>query len=266
MIAGRADDWLGELDLGAIRAAVALAPDRDGGAGVGVSEGHGPLSRLLISALVADESIAAERGRSLAQEGRVHDLSVERGEISAQVTGTGGREREVVLTARPVPSRIWASVSEAAVGDPAIEAAVAGREQSLHLQHGLAADWGEPLVPARPHDQRDVQLLLRDQGHRCQHVAALAYLLADAIDADPSVLLRWRGCEPVTASGPGRPPPAPAEPDPLADDDRWMAGPLPEPAAPRPLPAGAVLMPRRAASTSAGTTSPGAAAGVRRFS
>jgi hypothetical protein len=27
VMAGRADDWLGDLDLGAIRAAVALAPD-----------------------------------------------------------------------------------------------------------------------------------------------------------------------------------------------------------------------------------------------
>jgi SNF2 family DNA or RNA helicase len=27
VLAGRADDWLGDLDLGAIRAAVALAPD-----------------------------------------------------------------------------------------------------------------------------------------------------------------------------------------------------------------------------------------------
>ena len=32
VIAGRSEDWLGELDLGAIRAAVALAPDAIEGA------------------------------------------------------------------------------------------------------------------------------------------------------------------------------------------------------------------------------------------
>lgn len=209
---------------------------------MGLSSGHGPLSRLLVSALVADEeSIAAERGRALADEGRVHDLTVERGQIAAQVTGTGGRELEVTLTARPIPSRIWATVSEAAEGDPTLEAAVAGREQSVHLQHGLAADWGEPLVPRGR--SLNVTCGCSQSGHRCQHVAAVAYALADAIDADPSLLLRWRGCEPVVAGAAGRPEePVPVEADALADDDRWTAGSLPEPVAPRPLPAGAVLM------------------------
>jgi hypothetical protein len=58
-------------------------------------------------------------------------------------------------------------------------------------------------------------------------VAALAFAVADAIDRDPSLFLRWRGCAPVEA--------APARRDP------WEAGPLPEPRPLRALPPGAVL-------------------------
>jgi len=73
-------------------------------------------------------------------------------------------------------------------------------------------------------------------------VAALAFAVADEIDADPSLLLRWRGCVAATE--------VPIEADvvstaesslDLTDDDPWRAGALPEPRPLRPLPVGAVL-------------------------
>jgi hypothetical protein len=73
-------------------------------------------------------------------------------------------------------------------------------------------------------------------------VAALAFAVADEIDADPSLLLRWRGC----VAAPEVPTEAEvvstAEPSlDLMDDDPWRAGVLPEPRPLRPLPVGAVL-------------------------
>ena len=63
----------------------------------------------------------------------------------------------------------------------------------------------------------------------CKHVAAVAFVVADAIDSDPSLLLRWRGCEPVA-------PPASRSGDPwLAGAAARCRGPL------RALPPGAVV-------------------------
>ncbi len=65
---------------------------------------------------------------------------------------------------------------------------------------------------------------------------ALAYVVANAIDENPAVLLEWRGCtmeEPAVAEEPG-PRARPAA-------DAWSAGQLPAIGEPRPLPVGSVL-------------------------
>ena len=109
----------------------------------------------------------------------------------------------------------------------------------MHLEHLLLEDWSEPLVP-RPYELGRACSCESDETP-CEHVAALAFAVADAIDADPSLLLRWRGC----AGEPGEEAPierVPAQPAvDLRGDDPWQGGTFPELAPPRPLPVGAVL-------------------------
>jgi uncharacterized Zn finger protein len=196
--------------------------------------GQGPWARLLATAVVRDEGSAlAERARSLVREGEVGPVDVEPGTLAANVAGYA-----VAITAKPVPPRIWAAMARFARGNRPLEQAVEGRAQSVHLDHLMTVDWSEPLVP-RPYELGRSCTCADDP---CEHVAALAFAVAAEIDADPSALLRWRGCvaapapldEAVTASTP--------EPDAdLTDDDPWRAGVLPEPRPLRPLPVGAVL-------------------------
>lgn len=195
--------------------------------------GQGPWSRLFASAVVADESSAtAEHGRSLARGGGVHTVGVTEGKITALVED-GGREHAVELAAEPVPPRIWAAASRSARGNPQLEAAVAGRTQSVQLEHVMAVDWEEPLVPPARALRRTCSC---GAPVPCAHVAGLAYALADRIDREPSLLLRWRGCtEPVEAAA--EPEPAPI----VATDEIWAATAPPELGPQRPLPAGAVL-------------------------
>ena len=69
VIAARSEDWLGDLDLGALRAAVELSTDSTGGGGM--SLGKGPWARLFATAVVPDESSSvAEHGRRLVRVGR----------------------------------------------------------------------------------------------------------------------------------------------------------------------------------------------------
>jgi uncharacterized Zn finger protein len=197
--------------------------------------GRGPWARWLVTAVVPDESSArAERGRTLARTGFVHTVTVAEGVISAYVIGSSGGEYAVTITSAPVPKRVWAMVARSARGKRPLENAVAGREQSVHLQHEMMVDWDEPLLPRAQALRRTCGCPDADRTGACKHVAALAYVIADAIDQDPSLLLRWRGCAD----------PHVADPDARTlstETDPWRVGALPQARATRALPAGAVL-------------------------
>jgi uncharacterized Zn finger protein len=197
--------------------------------------GQGPWARLFATAAVGDEgSSSAEAGRALARGGDVHTVAVTEGVLSGRVE-EDGEEFAAEIAAEPVSPRIWAAASRSARGNPQVEAAVAGRAQSVQLEHVMTVDWEEPLVPATRSLRRTCSC---GRPGTCAHVAALAYVLADRIDREPSLLLRWRGCtEPAErAEAP------PAEPEPIvATDEIWEAGPLPQLGPPRPLPTAAVL-------------------------
>jgi len=151
---------------------------------------------------------------------RVDSLDVEVGRVTARVDGC-----DVSLSAEPVARASWAAMVRYGRGMGPLEQAVTGRLQSTHLDHLLAEDWGEQLIPRPGQIRRDCSC---DEGGACEHVAAVGVAFADAIDEDPSLLLRWRGCV-------DEPPPQYLQGDP------WLGGELPEPTPSRALPVGAVL-------------------------
>jgi hypothetical protein len=191
--------------------------------------GHGPWARLVASAIVPDESSPrAERGRELARAGAVSGVTVAEGVVRARVVGSSGAEYAVVLETAPLAPTAWTAAVRAARGLRGLEDGVEGAEQSVHLVHHLEAELQEPLAPPTRRIRTSCECPDREWSTVCKHVAALAFVLADAIDGDPSLLLRWRGCEPVV-------PPASRNGDP------WAAGDLPAPRPRRALPPGAVV-------------------------
>jgi len=191
--------------------------------------GAGPWARWLASAVVPDESSArAQRGRALARAGAVDSVAVAPGVITARVTGSTGNLYAVSIDAAPVPARAWHEASRAARSRPALAPSLEGRSQSVHLGHLMTTEHGVSLAPPPAAIRRSCTCPDSDVSGACKHVAAVAFGLADAIDRDPALFLRWRGCEPV---------PAPA----ARSRDPWQAGPLPEPRPLRALPPGAVL-------------------------
>ncbi len=151
------------------------------------------------------------------------------GVIRAQVG-----ECAVTLSADPVPPRIWAAMTRFARGRGPLEEAVAGRIQSVHLEHLMAEDWGEPLVPRARSIARSCTC---DDEDVCEHIVAATFAFADRADGDASVLLQWRGCI-------DDPPPfeaLPAVQEERRPEDPWHGGALPDPREPRVVAAGAVL-------------------------
>jgi hypothetical protein len=198
--------------------------------------GRGPWARLLAAAAVPDESSStAERGRSLARGGAVHTVRIARGELSALVAD-GDDEYAPTIAAEPVRPRIWTAIVRSARGNGPLEAAVKGRKQSVQLEHLMTVDWEEPLVPPARAVRRACTCPAPGE---CEHVAALAYVVAHAIDRDPSLLLRFRACESAQQEDS---PPAPPPPAPAPMGDVWQpGGALPALGPARPLPVGAVL-------------------------
>jgi hypothetical protein len=191
--------------------------------------GVGPWARLVASAIVPDEGSArAERGRQVARAGAVADVTVGPGAIRARVRGSSGSDYAVSLESAVLPSAVWQRAARDARVRTPLQEGVEGSAQSVHLAHYLETEQGEPLVPPTRRIRTSCSCPGREFASVCKHVAALAFVIADAIDADPSLLLRWRGLEPVV-------PPASRSGDP------WRAGDLPAPRPVRELPPGAVV-------------------------
>jgi uncharacterized Zn finger protein len=206
----------------------------DGGGGVTERSGRGAWARLFASAVVRDEgSAVAEQGRELVRAGEVGPIELQPGTLAASVAGCSAE-----IAAATMPPRIWAAMKRFARGNRPLEDAIEGRIQSVHLEHLLIEDWSEPLVP-RPYELG--RTCSCSSGRElCEHVAALAYAVADGIDADPSLLLRWRGCGTDAIEPRDEAVPVAQHLD-LADEALWRAGDFPEPRPLRPLPVGAVL-------------------------
>lgn len=191
--------------------------------------GVGPWARWVASAVVPDESSTrAERGRELARIGAVRGVTVSEGSVGGSVASSSGGSYEVRLDAPLVPRHVWTQAVAEARRNPTLAAGVEGTAQSVHLAHQLETRHEEPLVPVSRQIRRSCTCPDADRSPVCKHVAALAFVLADAIDDDPSLLLLWRGCLPARA-------PASRAADP------WASEPLPLPRPPRALPPGAVV-------------------------
>ena len=152
------------------------------------------------------------------------------GAIRPGCAARAARDYAVSLESGALPARVWAEAVRAARGRarrsrPGVE----GTAQSVHLAHYLETEQREPLVPPTRSIRTSCTCPDRERSQRCASTSPpWRSSVADAIDADPSLLLRWRGCEPVA-------PPASRSGDP------WLAGPLPPPRPLRALPPGAVV-------------------------
>lgn len=135
----------------------------------------GPWSRSFLAAVVGN----AER-----PDLEVRNLRIEPGLITAEVEGC-----EVTLSASPIPKRTWESIKRFAKGMGALEDAVTGRVQSVHLEHLLEEDWDEHLIPRRS----AIWLKCSCDDQICAHEVALVYAVADEIESKAVALLRWRG-------------------------------------------------------------------------
>jgi uncharacterized Zn finger protein len=131
------------------------------------------------------------RGRTYARQGQVLSLDLAAGSVRATVQGSRPTPYRVRLAVEPFTELIWTKVE------------IALAEQAIYSAHLLAGDMpsdiedvfaaaGAPLFPARPGDLT-MDCNCPDWEVPCKHLAATLYLLGERFDADPFLILAWRG-------------------------------------------------------------------------
>jgi uncharacterized Zn finger protein len=130
------------------------------------------------------------RGRSYARKGQVLDLSVVPGLMTARVQGSRPAPYRVTVRIESYDAAAWARVEHDLAGRAVYRARLLAGEMPPEIEAVLAA-LGLPLFPSA----LDMQCSCPDWGVPCKHLSAALYLLAEAFDDDPFLVLAWRGRE-----------------------------------------------------------------------
>lgn len=140
-----------------------------------------------------DEGGRLGRGRTYARKGQVTELKISAGQITAKVQGSRLAPYKLKITLTPLSERALNAVAVSVSRD----IAVAARLMAGDMPPGLAEIFRSAGASLLPEKRGDVQTLCNcpDRGDPCKHVAAVYYLLAEALDRDPFVLLQLRGVE-----------------------------------------------------------------------
>ncbi|MTD58969.1 SWIM zinc finger family protein [Amycolatopsis pithecellobii] len=136
------------------------------------------------------------RGRTYARKGRVSALDVTAGEVRAWVRGSRAVPYRVKIQTHRFSSQEWETLLELIGSRLGHAAALLDGELPTDLA-AHARESGVDLLPG-PGELRP-RCSCPDTADPCKHSAAVCYLVADEVDADPFVLflLRGRGREAV---------------------------------------------------------------------
>ncbi|MDB4951386.1 MAG: hypothetical protein JWM27_4035 [Gemmatimonadetes bacterium] len=149
-------------------------------------------SKRFLDALaqVADTSRLG-RGRSYARSGQVMRLKVEPGRVSAAVQGSRATPYSVRVSLVPFTDAQWERAEGELAAQALFLAALLAGEMPRDVEAAFAAV-GLHLFPASPAELSS-DCSCPDWADPCKHTAAVYYILAEAFDADPFLVLAWRG-------------------------------------------------------------------------
>ncbi|SNT57083.1 Uncharacterized conserved protein, contains Zn finger domain [Asanoa hainanensis] len=129
-----------------------------------------------------------DRGRRYARQGQVLNLDLEPGRLSARVQGSRAEPYQVEVTIPVFDAEAWTRVEEALAHQAVFRAKLLAGEMPTQIV-AVFDDLRLPLFPA----ELDMKCSCPDWGFPCKHLSAVLYLLAEAFDDDPFLVLAWRG-------------------------------------------------------------------------
>jgi len=132
-----------------------------------------------------------QRGRRYARTGQVLTLDVRTAVVAAQVQGSRRTPYLVTITL-PEPSVAqWQAIDAAMAAKVGFVARLLAGEMPPDLE-AVFDSAGVALFPRSWSDVR-ADCSCPDWENPCKHIAAVLYVFADQLDADPWLVLTWRG-------------------------------------------------------------------------
>ena len=131
------------------------------------------------------------RGRRYARAGQVLDLNVAAGEITARVQGSRAAPYQVTIRVLRLSDKDWARVEDTLASRAVFLAKLLAGEMPHDIEDAFT-DCRLHLFPASAADLT-TDCTCPDWANPCKHIAATYYVLAEAFDDDPFLILTWRG-------------------------------------------------------------------------
>ncbi|WP_250563505.1 SWIM zinc finger family protein [Sphaerisporangium fuscum] len=128
------------------------------------------------------------RGRSYARKGQVLGIDLSAGLAQARVQGSRPDPYTLSIRIQAYDEAAWAAVQEALAGQALYRAKLLAGEMPPEIVE-VFDSLGLPLFPS----ELDMECSCPDWGLPCKHLSAVLYLLAEAFDDDPFLVLAWRG-------------------------------------------------------------------------
>lgn len=130
------------------------------------------------------------RGRTYARAGRVHDLNVRNGRVEAKVTGSRA-PYSVTIELPQLSDSTWQAAIAFMAQKSEFSALLLNSEMPRQIDEAFQAESVSLFPKART--ELATSCDCPDYGDPCKHVAAVHYVLGDALDRDPFLLFELRG-------------------------------------------------------------------------
>jgi uncharacterized Zn finger protein len=131
------------------------------------------------------------KGRVYARDGHVRDLKIQSGHVVATVSDDELDSYKVTLQLEVFSIQSWQQILRAMSEQALFAAQLLNGEMPKEIDH-LFHSFGKSLFPTNLHDI-DADCSCEDWSSPCKHVAATHYVLGEALDRDPFLLLELRG-------------------------------------------------------------------------
>jgi len=130
------------------------------------------------------------RGRTYARAGRAHDLSIKSGKVKAKVTGSRD-PYSITIELPQLSDLVWQAANAFMAEKAEFSALLLNDEMPRQIDEAFQAA-NASLFPKTRADLK-TSCDCPDYGDPCKHIAAVHYVLGDALDRDPFLLFELRG-------------------------------------------------------------------------
>lgn len=131
------------------------------------------------------------RGKRYARMGQVGDFKITRGEVTASVQGTKARPYRIIISLKPFSREIWERVYGIVAENPLQYALLRAHKLNDDFL-GLLNNNGIYFLP-RSTMEIKTSCSCPDVANPCKHIAAVIYIVGEALDENPFLLFQMRG-------------------------------------------------------------------------